>query len=617
MGRNGNADPVSSLSSLEAKDWKSEYAKLSARFNALSGNFKKAREALQKRKEERDRWIHHAALLEKKIKAAEDEHGIRILDPGTRQTGASNHLETEATRPARATSFVSDGGIDNVEAPTTKAPLPVTRTAPRSDEDAPSGADPDSTQGESGDKPEEELPPLLQPQGYGEVKVKEEPSSDGPVFVSERSLKKRKRDDDGFQTPAPRSIKVESRGGGSSPELSLHHCDFNPHESPDLGDVPQTIHTPRKRRELEAAQHFNQQTADPRTMSITGYRVRQREAHTARTPTFSSALNPVNVNRQLPAEIASAPPYKPLSKGLSHGIAVLAEDGGMYKKVPYVTPIDPKGISPAIKGRLDSLLNSPSPAENPSAITRVMGRPRDPPMMPREELPIPRPRELPFESSGRQSVKDPNVHTPRAPRTPLADTTNTFQKRKPPLQATKSHGSLLRNKPLSELRAEDFKVNPQANDGHDFAFSEVVRDKDERACLSGCVDMHCCGKVFRAHALAMRPDPPLTAAQRQDEQKLLEEYLGDYAYRLATITREERAELWLEAKTRELADKHGKHRHRFSRMRSPPGFWNADFPSTQELEADRAEAAKRERQTVQDRHREAMRPGGRWMFRDE
>jgi len=52
-------------------------------------------------------------------------------------------------------------------------------------------------------------------------------------------------------------------------------------------------------------------------------------------------------------------------------------------------------------------------------------------------------------------------------------------------------------------------------------------------------------------------------------------------------------------------------------MRSPPGFWNADFPSTQEMEAEREEAAKREKQTVQDRYREAMRPGGRWLFRDE
>jgi hypothetical protein len=109
----------------------------------------------------------------------------------------------------------------------------------------------------------------------------------------------------------------------------------------------------------------------------------------------------------------------------------------------------------------------------------------------------------------------------------------------------------------------------------------------------------------------------LTAAQRQEEQKLLEEYLGDFAYRLGTMGKKERDELWVEAKTQELANRYGTHRFHYSRMRSPPGFWNADFPNTQELEQERSEAAQRERQTVRDRHREAMRPGGRWLFRDE
>lgn len=102
-----------------------------------------------------------------------------------------------------------------------------------------------------------------------------------------------------------------------------------------------------------------------------------------------------------------------------------------------------------------------------------------------------------------------------------------------------------------------------------------------------------------------------------EEHQLLEVYLGYDAYRLASMSREKRAELWIEAKTQELENKYGKHRHRFSRMQSPPGFWNADFPSTQELHEDRAEAAKREREAVAERHCEAMRPNGRWLFRDE
>lgn len=93
--------------------------------------------------------------------------------------------------------------------------------------------------------------------------------------------------------------------------------------------------------------------------------------------------------------------------------------------------------------------------------------------------------------------------------------------------------------------------------------------------------------------------------------------MGDVSYRLATMDRAEKEELWIEAKMQELANKFGKHRHHYSRMQSPPGFWNFDFPSTQEIEAEREEASRREKKTVQERYREAIRPGGRWQFRDE
>ena len=551
----------------------------------------------------------------------EEEHGIQILDPGTRQTGASSHLETEATKPAREASFLSDGGFEQVgsSAPTTSTPAPAAAPS-RGDKDVHPDHDPDSTQGDSDDRQEEALPVLSQAHDIQEVTIKDEPSSDGPVFVSERCLRKRKRDDAGWETTNPRPVKVEPRGDGSSPELSLHHCGFDPQESLDLGDVTRLTYTPRKRPEVEPAQESDQQPAvhDSDAIMTLVARRGQGQANAPQDTRFSSALTPVNVNRQLPNWTASKPADKPLRKGLSHGISVLAEDGATYKKIRNDTPGNSRGPSPAVKGRLDALLNSPSPREDAAVIIHSAKRVRETAAIPREELPIPKPRELPFEKSARQSTRGSTAQTPRAPRTPLSDTTNTAQKMRPPPQGKRIiYGSLLRNKPLTELRLDDFKVNPRANEGHDFAYSEVVRDKDERACLPGCVDMHCCGKVFRALALSQRPDPPLTAAQRQEEQKLLEDYLGDYAYRLAAMTREERSELWVEAKMRELANKHGKHRHRFSRMRSPPGFWNADFPSTQELEADRAEAAKREKQAIQERHREAMRPGGRWIFRDE
>ena len=83
------------------------------------------------------------------------------------------------------------------------------------------------------------------------------------------------------------------------------------------------------------------------------------------------------------------------------------------------------------------------------------------------------------------------------------------------------------------------------------------------------------------------------------------------------LSRAEKDEIWVEAKAWELAKKHGKHRHRYGRMQSPPGFWRTDFPDTQEIAEERREVETREKQQVRERYREAMRPGGRWIFRDE
>jgi hypothetical protein len=108
-----------------------------------------------------------------------------------------------------------------------------------------------------------------------------------------------------------------------------------------------------------------------------------------------------------------------------------------------------------------------------------------------------------------------------------------------------------------------------------------------------------------------------TASQEEIDQRLLEEYMGDNKGRLRTMSRSEREETLIRAKARELANKAGKHRHAYERRRSPPGFWRADFPDTQETNEDRLAAAKLERELVQQRYEEAMRSRGKWVFRDE
>jgi hypothetical protein len=169
---------------------------------------------------------------------------------------------------------------------------------------------------------------------------------------------------------------------------------------------------------------------------------------------------------------------------------------------------------------------------------------------------------------------------------------------------------------LAELRPEDFKVNARSNNGYGYAFDEVVRNREERAELAGCTDPNCCGRQFRAMAESELSAGGPGILSRVADIKMMKNYLGTEDYRLVEMTREERQETWLKAKIQDLADRYGRHRHRFARRPSPPGYWNPDFPSTQEIEKSKEEAERVERGLVEERWREAMR-GGRWLFRDE
>ncbi|KAI5467200.1 DNA repair protein endonuclease SAE2/CtIP C-terminus-domain-containing protein [Mariannaea sp. PMI_226] len=606
--------------------WKSECARVSSKFVALSENFRKAKDALRKRKDERDKWAEYSKLLERKIKAAEEGHGISILEKNSRSNRATMNPDIKAeANPSPNTSFVSDidAGLDqaDLELP----PLAAESLSPDQDPDTrlKETTHPlsDSTQSVPETRGSDNLPELPSTDGAYEVQIKQEaPSSSQPVVVSERAVKKRKRDEPELNETPTRIIKTEPHTE-SSPLVTTVASLLDIQDSIDLGEVAQKIATPRKRRDFEASTRGELvRNAMPDAVLATPMPLYVRadpilQPQTARPSARNSALTPLSVNRRVIQSGGDKPriqkPVAPPKRGLSHRISSLAEDGGVYKEDVPAGHL--KGADqPVPKGRLDALLNT-SAMPNDEPLIRSP-RPRARANL-ADSLTIPGRRELPFEREKQPRDNLTNQQPDTASRSSAARSRLPQNTRSP--LAHKGSAALLRNKPPSELRLDDFKINPLANEGYDFAYSDVVRDKDSRAELSGCTDMHCCGKNWRAFAISQRPNAPLTPAQRQEEQRLLENYMGNFAYRLSSMSREERDELWVEAKAQELADKHGKHRHRYSRMQSPPGFWNADFPSTQELDTERAEAAKREKQTIQERYREAMRPGGRWIFRDE
>ncbi|KAJ9641876.1 hypothetical protein H2199_005089 [Coniosporium tulheliwenetii] len=193
-----------------------------------------------------------------------------------------------------------------------------------------------------------------------------------------------------------------------------------------------------------------------------------------------------------------------------------------------------------------------------------------------------------------------------------------------PVESNRRDAERLRNRPLEQLNLSDFKINPRYNQGEAFLFVDAVRGRDARRCLPGCTRPECCGGVFRAMAEAgggadLARGLWDSSQDEDDDERLLRYLMGDLYDRqtVAEMSAEEKQELLVQARTRLLADRHGKHRHAFERSKTPPGYWRTDMPTTQEIEEDRQKAKQYERERVEMMYAEALRGGGAWTFRDE
>lgn len=194
----------------------------------------------------------------------------------------------------------------------------------------------------------------------------------------------------------------------------------------------------------------------------------------------------------------------------------------------------------------------------------------------------------------------------------------------------RSPSTPLRERAVSDLQLSDFKINPRANQGYEYAFVETVRSREARHQLHEGADPNHSGAQMRAIASESTPPAsrPLTTVLQtgetphgvsNEDAQFLREYLGNAfnPERISNMPAAQRDDLVFEARMRTAADQHGRHRHQHERPKTPPGFWRTDMPTTQELEQDREEARRLERQKVEERWREAMREGGLWLFRDE
>lgn len=289
----------------------------------------------------------------------------------------------------------------------------------------------------------------------------------------------------------------------------------------------------------------------------------------------------------------------------ANAVHVLSEDGDNTRhgfKKPRIDDATPKSVG---LGRLNQLLEGTSPR-----IDRTISSPRS-------AQPTRRPREI-LEQHASRSVEKP-----------ISRITRTVRDRPSPRAAVQKNRNTdmddesgtvlpehepLRSRPLHRLNIDDFRVNPKYSGGLSYAFRESIRKREEKKCLPGCTREECCGAIRRFIAAGGLPaDTSIT-----DDDLTLQGYLGSgYAFTIHNSTEEEKQQMLIDARAKAFADRHGKHRQNFERRTTPPGFWRAEMPSTQELEKDREEARIQERQKVEERWRDAIRGGGRYMFRDE
>jgi len=150
----------------------------------------------------------------------------------------------------------------------------------------------------------------------------------------------------------------------------------------------------------------------------------------------------------------------------------------------------------------------------------------------------------------------------------------------------------------------EFEINPDANDGLNYAYDAVVRDKDERRKMHGS-DCECCKEYYRTVGpLPPRLQAPLWRTPPSSPRSKAIMFASP-------MNVDEENEKEIERHKQEIS----RHRHNWAPPSTPPKYWSIGFPDTQEVrEINRAaeemiEAKKARVET------EASTSGGRYRKR--
>lgn len=141
----------------------------------------------------------------------------------------------------------------------------------------------------------------------------------------------------------------------------------------------------------------------------------------------------------------------------------------------------------------------------------------------------------------------------------------------------------------SKYQLTDFVINPAFNGDLDYAYAETVRGA-KRQCEHGG-ECRQCDEFYKMAGPGIVSAAPQWSSHEDNERG---------------------RKMGIE----ETINASSRHRNRWKRAPSPPGFWRSDFPSTQEIVEEKKLAEENRRKEIEIRYKSAV-SGGKWMFRDQ
>ncbi|KAF3197464.1 hypothetical protein TWF192_000720 [Orbilia oligospora] len=158
--------------------------------------------------------------------------------------------------------------------------------------------------------------------------------------------------------------------------------------------------------------------------------------------------------------------------------------------------------------------------------------------------------------------------------------------------------------PDNPFSPSKYRINKSKNEGLDFAFSEVVRNRARKDCLPKCIK-ECCRDLASGRLHEMwKPPAPYESAKfgaRDSSPPDKEE--------IETKDNEQYKE-WNAA--REKSERNlqfGRHRAQHQKAPEVMGYWESDFPTTQLLEEQRKDSERRHMEKGFDRYEQATKGG--------